>query len=486
MTFTCTCLADDVEAVLGLVAGVVTRPTFPAEQVERRRTGGHHLNSAGRGQPGGGRDRRADGLAVSWRPSIRAPQPRAPSPPSRQSGSDALKCLSPGARRRRRRCASSSSATSRPARALALAETAFGGWEAPPGAPLSPPRAGARPSRTLREIALAGKVQSDIAYGFISVVRTDPRYYALTLMNTVLGQYAMGGRLGRQHPRAAGHGVLRVQRLRRQRRRGPARGSRRREPLQTSHGHIASIDEEVGRMARDGVTRGRACDAKRYLIGSMPRMLETNGGIASFLHTADFFDLGLDFDQRLPALLERRDTRRRARRRADVPGARSSDDRRRRSSCRGGLRASGVRCVTTAVCFDVDFTLIYPGPTFRGEGYREFGDRHGLTPRRSELRSRRRAGGADSRRRAGRHLRPGDLPSLHRVDHPRDGRRRSRRRAVRDRDLRGVGDEPPLRDVRGRAGRAQRRLPAAACASGSSRTAIAASPRFRATSSSRA
>jgi HAD superfamily hydrolase (TIGR01662 family) len=35
--------------------------------------------------------------------------------------------------------------------------------------------------------------------------------------------------------------------------------------------------------------------------------------------------------------------------------------------------------VTTAVFFDVDFTLIYPGPTFRGEGYRRFGERHGLT-----------------------------------------------------------------------------------------------------------
>ena len=33
---------------------------------------------------------------------------------------------------------------------------------------------------------------------------------------------------------------------------------------------------------------------------------------------------------------------------------------------------------TTAVFFDVDFTLIYPGPTFRGEGYRRFGERHGL------------------------------------------------------------------------------------------------------------
>jgi putative hydrolase of the HAD superfamily len=31
-----------------------------------------------------------------------------------------------------------------------------------------------------------------------------------------------------------------------------------------------------------------------------------------------------------------------------------------------------------AVFFDVDFTLIYPGPTFRGEGYRRFAERYGL------------------------------------------------------------------------------------------------------------
>jgi putative hydrolase of the HAD superfamily len=35
--------------------------------------------------------------------------------------------------------------------------------------------------------------------------------------------------------------------------------------------------------------------------------------------------------------------------------------------------------VIRAVCFDVDFTLIYPGPTFQGEGYRQFCARHGLT-----------------------------------------------------------------------------------------------------------
>jgi len=35
--------------------------------------------------------------------------------------------------------------------------------------------------------------------------------------------------------------------------------------------------------------------------------------------------------------------------------------------------------VIRAVCFDVDFTLIYPGPTFQGEGYRHFCARHGLS-----------------------------------------------------------------------------------------------------------
>jgi len=34
--------------------------------------------------------------------------------------------------------------------------------------------------------------------------------------------------------------------------------------------------------------------------------------------------------------------------------------------------------VTRAVFFDVDFTLIHPGPAFQGHGYREFCARHGI------------------------------------------------------------------------------------------------------------
>ena len=34
--------------------------------------------------------------------------------------------------------------------------------------------------------------------------------------------------------------------------------------------------------------------------------------------------------------------------------------------------------MTSAVFFDVDFTLIYPGPAFQGEGYQAFCERHGI------------------------------------------------------------------------------------------------------------
>ncbi len=39
----------------------------------------------------------------------------------------------------------------------------------------------------------------------------------------------------------------------------------------------------------------------------------------------------------------------------------------------------GRKKMTKAVFFDVDFTLIYPGPTFDGDGYRRFCERHGVS-----------------------------------------------------------------------------------------------------------
>jgi zinc protease len=149
---------------------------------------------------------------------------------------------------------------------------------------------------------MADKAQADIAYGFNTVSRSDPAYYALSVMNNILGQYALGGRLGdniRERQGMAyyvfsafepnlGEGPLLI-------RAGVNPGNVERT--------IAAIDEEVRRMAADGVTAEELTASKKYLVGSMPRLLETNAAIASFLHSCEQFGLGMDHDVRLPGLL---------------------------------------------------------------------------------------------------------------------------------------------------------------------------------------
>jgi predicted Zn-dependent peptidase len=67
---------------------------------------------------------------------------------------------------------------------------------------------------------------------------------------------------------------------------------------------VAAIDAELQRMAADGPTVQEFTESRQYLIGSMPLQLETNFGIAEYLHGVEFFGLGLDYDVRLPGLLQ--------------------------------------------------------------------------------------------------------------------------------------------------------------------------------------
>src|SRR5258708_15016218 len=65
----------------------------------------------------------------------------------------------------------------------------------------------------------------------------------------------------------------------------------------------AAIDAEVGALGKEGATERELLETRQYLIGSIPRMLETHQSIATLLQTAEFFGLGLDYDRRLPGLL---------------------------------------------------------------------------------------------------------------------------------------------------------------------------------------
>ncbi|MGE3177142.1 MAG: M16 family metallopeptidase, partial [Vicinamibacterales bacterium] len=143
---------------------------------------------------------------------------------------------------------------------------------------------------------------ADIAYGFTTIERSDPAYYAVSLMNNVLGQYALGGRLGDSIRERQGMAYYVSSGFEANPIAGPLLIRAGVAPGNVDRA-IASIDEELRRIRAGGVTARELDESRQYLVGAMPRQLETSAGIAGFLQNAEFFGLGLDFDARLPELL---------------------------------------------------------------------------------------------------------------------------------------------------------------------------------------
>lgn len=187
--------------------------------------------------------------------------------------------------------------------AIDAVSRAFGDWQTEPAPkPMlpSPPPATAR-QRVV--VPMMNKSQADIAYGFTTIVRSHPAYYAYWLMCNIFGQYGMGGRLGssiRERQGMAYYAFCGFEA-------GVIEG-----PMIVRAGvsaanvdqAVASIDTEVSALAATGVTDDELDNSKRYLSGSLPRTLETNGGVAAFLQNVQLFDLGLDYDRRLPTMID--------------------------------------------------------------------------------------------------------------------------------------------------------------------------------------
>lgn len=187
--------------------------------------------------------------------------------------------------------------------ALEAADRVFGRWDAEAREEPAVPAVPSCPDRRRVVTPMMNKAQVDLAYGFTALARRDPGYYALWIMNTMLGQYGLGGRLGERIREQLGMAYYVFSAVDAGRVEGPLVIRAGVSPDNVPRA-VAAIEEEVSRMAADGLTEAELADAKRYLTGSIPRMLETNAGIAAFLQTAEYFDLGLDIDRRLPDLLD--------------------------------------------------------------------------------------------------------------------------------------------------------------------------------------
>lgn len=150
---------------------------------------------------------------------------------------------------------------------------------------------------------MPGRPQADIGYGFVTLRRDDPEYDAAWMMEVILGRYALGGRLGDRIRERDGLAYYVFSALDANVVPGPLTIRAGVNPANVDRA-VAAIDEELRRFAADGPTAQEVDDTRRFLIGSLPRTLETAAKIAQFLQTAEFFGLGLDYDQRMAGLLE--------------------------------------------------------------------------------------------------------------------------------------------------------------------------------------
>ena len=300
VSFICTCLAEDFETVLALLGDIIMSPTLPDAEIATRK--GEVITAIRQDE---------DNPAVRATESLMALLYPDPHPYGRRTkGSipmvegltrDRLAALH-AERFAPRQLSAVIVGDVESSRARDAAARVFGGWqrsEPPSIIVASPPHASARRGFV---IPMMNKAQTDIAYGFVAIRRNDPDYYAAWLMNHAMGQYAIGGRLGDSIRERQGMAYYVSSSLDANVAAGPLTIRAGVSPANVDRA-VGSIDDELAMVRRDGITAKEFEASRTYLIGSMPRALETNAGIAGFLQTAEFFELGLDYDVRLPDLL---------------------------------------------------------------------------------------------------------------------------------------------------------------------------------------
>lgn len=301
MTVSCTCLAEDFSDVLALVADVARNPVFPQDQLEKRRA--EVISRIRQDQ---------DNPAVRAAEALQSLLYGADHP----YGRPAKGTVDTIERARREDLVAYHAQRFAPASLVVVVVgdvnapqvidrvgRALDGWSAPTPRERAVPPVPAATSRRQADIEIPGKSQSDIAYGFTTIDRLDPRFYAFWVMNNILGQFGLGGRLAENIRERQGMAYYAFSAFDPSLGPGPLVIRAGVDPKNVQRA-VAAIDAEVGTLGRDGPTERELAESRQYLIGSLPRMLETNESITTFLQTAEFFGLGLDFDRRLPSILQ--------------------------------------------------------------------------------------------------------------------------------------------------------------------------------------
>jgi len=145
--------------------------------------------------------------------------------------------------------------------------------------------------------------QANIILGQNGVSRDNPDFYALQVMNYILGGGGFSSRLMEEvrNKRGLAYSVASFFDP------GKYAGSFQ-IVLQTKNNSareaITLARDQVERIRKEMVSEKELEGAQKYLVGSFPMRLDTQGKLANFLLQVEYYDLGLDYPARYPKLIQ--------------------------------------------------------------------------------------------------------------------------------------------------------------------------------------
>jgi zinc protease len=189
-----------------------------------------------------------------------------------------------------------------PSRAIDLVARLFGSWAGAPAARTGIPDPPAPVRETIVVRPIEGKTQADIGIAFPGLRRLSPDLPAALVLNNILGEFSLGGRLGRAIRDRAGLAYFVYSRFTAGLGAGPFAVRAGVAPERVGKA-IDLMRKTIEQVRRRGVTAAEMEDSKSALAASIPRRMETNPESASVLADAEFYGQGIDYPERLPRLI---------------------------------------------------------------------------------------------------------------------------------------------------------------------------------------
>ncbi len=142
-------------------------------------------------------------------------------------------------------------------------------------------------------VIVPGKSQSDIMLGVAGPSRYASDYHAATLVNSILGQFGMMGRVGDEVREKRGLAYYAYSSVEGGHGPGSWNVSAGVNPDNVEEA-IEAIIGEISKIIREPVSEEELDDNKSYFTGHLPLQFESNEGIASALMSIAAYDLELD------------------------------------------------------------------------------------------------------------------------------------------------------------------------------------------------